>query len=74
MDAYKRAYDYIYSTIPYFVPGASFVEVAEKAPTMPAEYNRNRYPLMAHGAGNVGRMAGDLLQGPPPRRTKELRR
>ena len=51
MDAYKRAYDYIYSTIPYFVPGASFAEVAEKAPTIPPEYNRNRYPPMAHGAG-----------------------
>ena len=35
MDAYKRAYDYIYSTIPYFVPGASFAEVAEKAPPSP---------------------------------------
>ncbi len=51
MDAYKRAYDYIYSTIPYFTIGTSFAEVAEKAPTIPPEYNRNRYPLMAHGAG-----------------------
>ena len=66
MDAYKRAYDYIYSTIPYFVAGASFVEVAEKAPTMPPEYNRNRYPLMAHGAGMSDEWPAIYFKDPRP--------
>ncbi len=66
MDAYKRAYDYIYSTIPYFVPGASFAEVAEKAPTIPAEYNRNRYPLMAHGAGMSDEWPAIYFKDPRP--------
>ena len=66
MDAYKRAYDYIYSTIPYFVPGASFAEVAEKAPTIPPEYNLNRYPLMAHGAGMSDEWPAIYFKDPRP--------
>ena len=72
MDAYKRAYDYIYSTIPYFVPGASFVEVAEKAPTMPPEYNRNRYPLMAHGAGMSDEWPAIYFKDPRPDEPSKL--
>lgn len=66
MDAYKWAYDYIYSTIPYFVPGASFAEVSEKAPTIPPEYNRNRYPLMAHGAGMSDEWPAIYFKDPRP--------
>ena len=66
MDAYRRAYDYIYSTIPYFVPGATFAEVAEKAPTIPPEYNRNRYPLMAHGAGMSDEWPAIYFKDPRP--------
>lgn len=66
MDAYKRAYDYIYSTIPYFVPGTSFAEVAEKAPTIPPEYNRNRYPVMAHGAGMSDEWPAIYFKDPRP--------
>ena len=51
MDAYKRAYDYIYTSIPLFQVGASFREIAEKAPEVPNEYKANRYPLIAHGDG-----------------------
>ena len=51
MDAYKRAYDFIYTSIPYLKPGAGFQEIADSVPKVPVEYMANRYPVLAHGVG-----------------------
>lgn len=51
MDAYKRAYDFLYSSIPYFKPGASFQKIAESVQEVPDEYKANRYVVLAHGVG-----------------------
>ncbi|MFQ5933214.1 MAG: M24 family metallopeptidase [Dehalococcoidia bacterium] len=51
MDAYKRAYDFLYTSIPLFKPCTAFQEIAEKVPEVPEEYKANRYVVLAHGAG-----------------------
>ncbi len=51
MDAYKRAYDFLHTSIPYFKPGAAFQDIAEAVPEVPDEYKANRYVVLAHGAG-----------------------
>ena len=51
MDAYRRAYDFIYTSIPYLKPGAGFQEIADSVPKVPVEYRANRYPVLAHGVG-----------------------
>ena len=51
LDAYKRAYEFVQTGIPKFVPGASFIDIANSMPEVPDEYKRNRYVVLAHGAG-----------------------
>ena len=51
MESYKLAYEYIQNCIPLFKVGASFQEIAEKAPVVPASYKANRYDCIAHGVG-----------------------
>ena len=51
MESYKLAYEYIQKCIPLFTVGASFQEIAEKAPVVPDSYKANRYDCIAHGVG-----------------------
>ena len=51
MESYKLAYEYIQNCIPLFKVGASFQEIAEKAPVVPDSYKANRYDCIAHGVG-----------------------
>jgi Xaa-Pro aminopeptidase len=50
-ELYAFGYRFIQDTIPLFRPGASLVEIGEKAPVFPAKYAANRYVVLAHGAG-----------------------
>ena len=51
LESYKRAYEFLYKSIPLFTVGASFQEIAEKVPEIPDEYRANRYSVLAHGVG-----------------------
>ena len=51
LESYKRAYDFLYKSIPLFTVGASFQEIAERVPEVPDEYKANRYSVLAHGVG-----------------------
>ena len=51
LDAYHRAYEFVQTGIPKFVPGAAFIDIANSMPEIPDEYKVNRYVVLAHGAG-----------------------
>ena len=51
LDAYKRAYEFLYECIPLVKVGAEFQEIAENAPEIPDDYKANRYVVITHGAG-----------------------
>ena len=50
-EAYRIAYNFLQQTIPLFLPGTSFQEIAEKAPPYPDAYKAHRYVVLAHGVG-----------------------
>ena len=66
MDAYKRAYDYIYSHHPLFRARRILRRGSREGPHHPPEYNRNRYPLMAHGAGMSDEWPAIYFKDPRP--------
>lgn len=51
LEAYRLSYNFIYESMHLFQPGASFVEIAEKAPPFPDAYKPGRYVMIAHGVG-----------------------
>jgi Xaa-Pro aminopeptidase len=51
-DLYKRAYDYLVSTMEVFEAGRSFAEVLDKAPVVPEKYREHLYNYnIGHGMG-----------------------
>jgi Xaa-Pro aminopeptidase len=50
-ELYEVAYRFLQETIPLFRPGASFPDIAAKAPAYPRQFRANRYVVLAHGAG-----------------------
>jgi len=49
---YGIAYEFVYSAIPEFVPGASIRELGERLGSrLPDEFQTLRYPFVAHGSG-----------------------
>ena len=51
LEAYRLAYNFIYESMHLLQPGASFREIAEKAPPFPDAYKPGRYVMIAHGVG-----------------------
>ena len=51
LEAYMMAYDFLYTSIPLFKPGATLLEIAESVPPVPDVYKANRYAAISHGVG-----------------------
>jgi Xaa-Pro aminopeptidase len=50
-DTYRRAYDYLQHNLALVRAGVSFRDFARRGATLPPQYVRNRYPVIAHGIG-----------------------
>jgi len=72
-EAYRIAYDCVNGMRELMRPGMSFAEFAERAPKLPAAYEKGRYGGMAHQAGLEDEgpgipYPGDPRRGAPPDR------